>query len=101
MTILIRILEQLRPGAEWTLSGETYEGLAWLDETQDKPTLEEVSSLWSTVEAAIQKETIDNLRREAYQVRADPLFFKLQRGEATQQEWQDEIAAIRAEFPEE
>lgn len=38
-------------------------------------------------------------RAEAYKNEADPIFFKYQRGEATQQEWQDKIQAIRDKFP--
>jgi len=33
----------LRPGAEWTLNGDSYEGLTWLDETQTKPTEDEIA----------------------------------------------------------
>ena len=32
----------LRPGASWTLNGETYEGLTWLDAVQTAPSKEEV-----------------------------------------------------------
>lgn len=39
-------------------------------------------------------------RRDAYTVEADPIFFKWQRNEATQQEWLDKIAEIKARFPE-
>lgn len=39
-------------------------------------------------------------RRDAYTVEADPIFFKWQRGEATQQEWLAKIAEIKARFPE-
>jgi hypothetical protein len=45
-------------------------------------------------------EQIATLRRQAYQLEADPLFFKAQRGEATEQEWLDKIAEIRARYPE-
>ena len=38
-------------------------------------------------------------RHAAYVAESDPLFFKSQRGEATQQEWLDAIAAIDARFP--
>jgi hypothetical protein len=31
-----------RPGAKWNLSGETYEGLEWLDSPETKPTAEEI-----------------------------------------------------------
>ena len=36
-------LLSLRPGAEWTLNGDTYEGLVWLDSIQQKPTAEEIN----------------------------------------------------------
>lgn len=35
----------------------------------------------------------------AYTVESDPIFFKSQRGEATNQEWLDAVAAIDARFP--
>ena len=38
-------------------------------------------------------------RAAAYAKEADPLFFKAQRGKATQQEWLDKIAEIEARFP--
>jgi hypothetical protein len=39
------------------------------------------------------------LRRAAYQAEADPLFFKSQRGEATQAEWLAKVAEIKARYP--
>jgi hypothetical protein len=38
-------------------------------------------------------------RAAAYVLEADPLFFKSQRGEATNQEWLDKVAEIKAKFP--
>ena len=38
-------------------------------------------------------------RAAAYRNEADPLFFKYQRGEATEQEWLDKIEEIRARYP--
>ena len=38
--------------------------------------------------------TADELRRAAYEAEADPIFFKWQRGEATEQEWLDKVAEI-------
>lgn len=35
------------------------------------------------------------LRRSAYQLESDPLFFKWQRGEATKQEWLDKVQEIK------
>jgi hypothetical protein len=38
-------------------------------------------------------------RRARYVAEADPLFFKYQRGEATEQEWKDAVARIRSALP--
>jgi hypothetical protein len=35
-------IHSLRPGTAWTLDGETYEGLTWLDNQQSPPSKEEV-----------------------------------------------------------
>lgn len=46
------------------------------------------------------QEQIDALRKAAYQTEADPLFFKWQRGESTQEAWLDKIADIRNRYPD-
>jgi hypothetical protein len=45
------------------------------------------------------KEQQQTLRAIAYRDESDPLFFKYQRGEATQQEWLDKIDEIRNRYP--
>jgi hypothetical protein len=40
-----------------------------------------------------------NKRLAAYTLEADPIFFKWQRQQATQQEWLDKVAEIQARFP--
>jgi hypothetical protein len=44
------------------------------------------------------EEQADN-RRKAYEAEADPIFFLIQRGEATQEEWQAKITEIRERYP--
>lgn len=39
------------------------------------------------------------MRQDAYQKESDPIYFKWQRGEATQQQWLDKIAEIKARYP--
>ena len=39
------------------------------------------------------------LRAGAYRNESDPLFFKWQRNEATEQEWLDKVAEIKARYP--
>jgi hypothetical protein len=38
-------------------------------------------------------------RRKGYETEADPIFFLIQRGEATQEEWQAKIAEIKERYP--
>jgi len=45
-------LQALKPGAEWTLSGEDYSGLTWLDSSQTKPTETEINSKISELDDA-------------------------------------------------
>lgn len=40
------------------------------------------------------------MRAEAYRTVSDPVFFKWQRGSATEQEWLDKIAEIKALYPD-
>lgn len=43
----------------------------------------------------------DKERRYAYQQEADPLFFKWQRGESTQEAWLAKVEEIKARYPKE
>ena len=49
---IVSALEALKPKSEWTLRGETYADLEWLDEIQTKPTEEEVNAKVSELEAS-------------------------------------------------
>jgi hypothetical protein len=68
----------LKPGAdfEW-IAGE------WVSVPLAPPTLEEQKAA----------------RAAAYQTEADPLFFKWQAGEGTQEAWEAKRAEIRARYP--
>ena len=45
-------LQALKPGAQWTLNGEDYTGLTWLDTKQTQPTETEVNSKISELDNA-------------------------------------------------
>ena len=38
---ITKALQSLRPGAEWSLNGDTYEGLQWYDDNELPPPTEE------------------------------------------------------------
>ena len=70
---------------------------------EGKPNL--VNGLWKqtwTVELRTSDEVksiADGLRQNAYQKESDPLFFKWQRGEASEQEWTAKVDEIKQRFP--
>ena len=45
-------LQSLKPGAQWTLRGDNYSGLEWLDSGQTKPTEIEVTNKVTALDAA-------------------------------------------------
>ena len=48
------ILSLNYPGTQWSLNGDSYEGLDWLDSTP-KPTQEELDALWIPTQEADSK----------------------------------------------
>ena len=78
--------------------------------TEETPVL--VKGAWTQVWAVLdaspeevaerteqQIAVIKNQRASAYQQEADPLFFKYQRGEGSEEEWLDKIEEIRERYP--
>ena len=56
---------------------------------------------WSVVQAMpVLAPDTEALRKAAYREESDPLFFKWQRGEATEAEWIASVNAIKTRYPE-
>ena len=51
-----KVLIRKYPNTLWTLNGDEYAGLTWLDEAVQKPTKKQLDDLWPTVEAEIEAE---------------------------------------------
>ena len=98
MTDYAAVLLRNYPGTEWALDGDGYSGLTWLDDSP-KPTKKALDEAWADVQAALALETAQRNRAAAYAVESDPLFFKWQRGEGTEQEWMDAVQSIRDRYP--
>ena len=43
MSDIVKALLKLRPGAKWSLDGNSYHGITWLDDNQVKPSEQEIS----------------------------------------------------------
>ena len=57
-----RALEALKPNSEWAVTGDQYSRLTWLDETQTKPTEEEVNAKVAELEAAEPARQVREIR---------------------------------------
>lgn len=92
------VLSTNYPGAQWSLNGDTYDGLEWLSDSA-KPTQEELDAAWPAVQYANQCAQVEAARLAAYEKQSDPLYFKWQRGDGTKEEWLDAVAAVKAANP--
>jgi len=79
--------------------GHVYENIIVHDETKKLPSKAECEKGIIALQAEWDARAIEQQRQSAYQTESDPLFFKYQRGEATEQEWLDKVAEIKARFP--
>ena len=94
------ILTRNYPGAAWTLDGDDYEGLEWLDDSP-KPTKKALEAAWPEVENARAVQAVRQARHAAYAAPdgADAIFLQYQRGDATEQDWLDAVQAVKDAHP--
>jgi uncharacterized phage-associated protein len=89
-------IQSLRPGAEWVLRGDELE---WLSSDIAQPTDAEIQAELDRLIADYPRMSAQQSRASAYAAEADPLFFKVQRGEANQADYDAKIAEIRTRYP--
>jgi hypothetical protein len=85
-------------GAQWTLNGDDYDGLIWLDSTP-KPSQAELDAAWPKVAYDQQVLSIETTRRTQYEAQSDGLFFEWQRGTNTQAAWEAAVQAVKDANP--
>jgi hypothetical protein len=95
---IAKVLTKRYPGSEWTLSGDTYNGLTWISGGK-KPTKKSLEGEWAQVEYETACEQVEANRQVAYRLSADPIFFEFQRGEVTEQDWLDVVQAVKDAHP--
>ena len=79
------------PDDTYSVGHEVFEAAKDVAEPYIPPTPEEI--------LAAELAAAQANRQIAYTQEADPLFFKYQRGEATEREWLDKIEEIRERYP--
>jgi hypothetical protein len=94
-----KALISLRPGAQWSLSGDEYEGLQWQDEIQTMPTKAEVLAEVARLKAAQQRTEYQRLRAAEYPDFRDYLDAVV-KGDAAQMEaYVAACLAVKAKYP--
>jgi hypothetical protein len=98
MTDYAAVLTAIRPGAQWSLSGDAYEGLTWLDDSP-KPTKKTLDDAWPQVQHDNAHAAVEAARRARYQTETDGMFFAAQRDGTPLTAWQAAVDQIKADLP--
>lgn len=96
--MIAKALTTLRPGAQWVLRGDTYEGLEWLDQVQTKPTAEEITAEVARLQAEWTATQYQRDRAPAYPSIGDQLDALFHAG-AFPAEMAAKIQAVKDQFP--
>jgi hypothetical protein len=90
-------LKSLRPGAQWSLNGETYEGLIWSDENElPPPTEEELQAEMERIQVEFESNQYQRHRRKEYpsiQDQLDTLYHQGYDG------WKAMIDVVKNKYP--
>jgi hypothetical protein len=92
------VLTALYPGQRFDLIGDDYSNIVWMGDVP-LPTQNELDDAWPTVRNQRLNLLAEQQRNRAYQAEADPLFFRWQAGEGTQDDWLAKRAQIRERYP--
>ena len=94
---LTAALVSLRPGAAWSLNGDDYSGLVWLDVVQSKPTYEECVAEMARLKADYDAKEYQRLRKyPSIQDQLDMLYWDKVNNTNV---WRDTIQAVKDQFP--
>ena len=98
MTDYAAVLTANYPGTQWALNANDYDTLQWFESTP-QPTQAELDAAWPQVAYNNQVAQIETTRRLQYEAQSDGLFFSWQRGDATELQWREAVAKVKAANP--
>ena len=102
MSDITKALISLRPGAAWTMDGDQYEGLTWLDEQQSKPTKEEVLAEDARLYTGFLSKEYQRQRQPEYPSMGDYLdavYWQSQGDETKMTAYLAAVAAVKEKYP--
>ena len=96
MIEIIDAIKSLKPNASWTLTGTSYSGLDWKDESQTKPTETEVEAEVKRLQAEYDNKEYQRKRAAEYPSVVDQLDDIYHNGIDA---WKATIKATKAKYP--
>jgi hypothetical protein len=95
-------LISLKPGAQWTWSGNEYSGLNWLDTEQTKPTVQEINTEIERLKQQELSKYYQQLRVQEYPPLsefADALYWQSQGDDTKMTAYLAACDAVKAKYP--
>ena len=101
---ITKALQSLRPGAQWSVLGDTYEGLQWLEKPvweggQKKPTQEEVEAEVARLQQEWEATEYQRLRAPEYPDLKEYLDGLVKGDTEQMQAYIDACLAVKAKYP--
>ena len=96
---VVEAISSLTPGAQWTLNGDEYAGLDWLDEEQTQPTEQECIAEAARLQAAYDALEYQRLRAPEYPPITDYLDGIAKSDKAQVDAYVAACKAVKAKYP--
>ena len=96
MSDITKAIINLRPNAKWSVDGNTYVGITWLDTEQTKPTEAEIAAEITRLQADYAAKHYQRDRAAAYPSFADQFDLLYHGGYDA---WKASIDAVKQEYP--
>jgi hypothetical protein len=98
MSDIAKAILNLRPGAKWSVDGNSYDGITWLDTNQTQPTEAEIIAEVARLQAAYDAKAYARKRAVEYPAIGDQLDALFHAG-VFPAEMADKIQAIKNKYP--
>jgi hypothetical protein len=90
----------LVPDSQFKIVGSGIDGIVtWIKPSVAPVTEDQIVAEYNRLVAEEPVKIAKESRASAYRLESDPLFFKSQRGEATEAEWLEKVEEIKQRFP--
>lgn len=99
MTTITEAILSLRPGADFYVEGGVYNGVVWNDQTQTKPTADEVAAEVMRLDTIVQSNQYRVQRAAEYPPMSDYLDGVVKGDQAQIDKYIADCLAVKAKYP--